>query len=133
MIAFGGQLFDTLFQGGLRRLYDEARTRQRNRLDLVLTSMIPWIAEKPWEFAYDHGRKSFLATEEINFTRNVLTNVPADPIIQTDGPLRILVVSAQPVGMGRLSIEQEVSVIQRGFEPLIEAGLVEVETLARAT
>jgi hypothetical protein len=42
MIAFGGQLFDTLFQGDVRRLYDEARTRQRSRLDVVLTSMIPW-------------------------------------------------------------------------------------------
>lgn len=133
MIAFGGQLFDTLFQGDVRRLYDEARTRQRNRLDLVLTSMIPWIAEKPWEFAYDHGRQSFLATEEIRFSRNVLTNVPADPIVRADGPLRILVVSAQPVGFGRLSIDQELAVIQRGFEPLVEAGLVEIETLARAT
>ena len=45
-----------------------------------LTSMIPWIAEKPWEFAYDTGRRRFLATEEIHFVRNVLTNVPADPI-----------------------------------------------------
>src|ERR1044072_9367544 len=128
MIAFGGQLFDTLFQGGLRRLYDEARTRQRNRLDLVLTSMIPWIAEKPWEFAYDHGRQSFLATEEIHFVRNVLTNGPADALERWDGPLKIPVVSAQPVGFGRLSIDQEVSVIQRGFEPLVEAGLVEIET-----
>ena len=133
MLEFGGQLFDTLFQGPVRRLYDEARTRQRNRLDLVLTSMIPWIAEKPWEFAYDHGRRSFLATEEIQFVRNVLTNVPADPIARSDGPLRILVVSAQPVGFGRLSIEQEVAVIQRGFEPLVEAGLVEIKTLARVT
>ncbi|HSE31191.1 MAG TPA: CHAT domain-containing protein [Pyrinomonadaceae bacterium] len=133
MISFGGKLFDTLFQGDVRRLYDEARTRQRGRLDLVLTSMIPWIAEKPWEFSYDHGRKSFLATEEIHFIRNVLTNVPADPIVETDGPLRILVVSAQPVGFGRLSIEQELAVIQRGFEPLVEAGLVTIDTLARAT
>lgn len=133
MIAFGSELFDTLFQGDVRRLYDEARTRQRNKLDLVLTSMIPWIAEKPWEFAYDYGRRSFLATEEIHFVRNVLTNVPADPISRCDGPLRILVVSAQPVGFGRLSIDQEVEVIKRGFEPLVEAGLVEIETLARAT
>ena len=133
MIAFGGQLFDTLFQGDVRRLYDEARTRQRNRLDLVLTSMIPWIAEKPWEFAYDHGRQSYLATEEIHFVRNVLTNVPADPIVRSGGPLRILLVSAQPVGFGLLSIEQELSVIQRGFEPLVEAGLVKIESLARAT
>lgn len=133
MIEFGSQLFDTLFQGDVRRLYDEARTRQRNRLDLVLTSMIPWIAEKPWEFAFDHGRNSFLATEEIHFIRNVLTNVPADHIALTDGPLRILVVSAQPVGFGRLSIDQEVTVIQRGFEPLVDAGLAEIDTLARAT
>src|SRR6185503_1985571 len=81
----------------------------------------------------DHGRESFLATEEIHFVRNVLTNVPADPITSCQGPLRILVASAQPVGFGRLSIEQEVAVIRRGFEPLREAGLVEIEPLARAT
>ena len=133
MIAFGSHLFDTLFQGDVRRLYDEARARQKGRLDLVLTSMVSWIAEKPWEFAYDHARKSFLATEEIHFIRNVMTNVPADPIVRSDGPLRILVVSAQPVGFGQLSIDQEVAVIRRGFEPLIEAGLVEIESLARAT
>ena len=134
MMKFGAQLFETLFQGDVRRLYDEARSRQRGRkLDLVLTSMIPWIGEKPWEFAYDVGRQSFLATEEIHFVRNVLTNVPADPIVQSDGPLRILVASAQPVGFGQLSISQEVEVIRRGFDPLIEAGMVTVDVLPRAT
>ena len=133
MIEFGRQLFDTLFQGDVRRLYDEARTRQKGRLDIIFTSMIPWIAEKPWEFAYDQGRKSFLATEETHFIRNVLTNVPADEISRADGPLRILVASAQPVGFGRLSIQQEVAVIERGFAPLVEAKLVEIDTLARAT
>ncbi|HET9439530.1 MAG TPA: CHAT domain-containing protein, partial [Longimicrobiales bacterium] len=134
MIEFGTNLFDTLFQGDVRRLYDEARTQQRRRrLDFVFTSMIPWVAEKPWEFAYDGGRCSFLATEEIHFIRNVLTNVPADRVPRSRGPLRILVASAQPVGLGRLSIDQEVAVIRRGFEPLIQAGHVEVETLARTT
>jgi CHAT domain len=134
MMRFGGQLFETLFQGNIRRLYDEARSRQRKRrLDLVLTSMIPWIAEKPWEFAYDTVRESFLATEEIHFVRNVLTAIPADPIEPCVGPLRILVASAQPVGFGQLSIPQEEEVIRRGFEPLIEAGLVTVDVLPRAT
>lgn len=133
MIEFGTSLFDTLFQGDVRRLYDEARTRERGQLDLILTSMIPWIAEKPWEFAYDKGRASFLATEDTNFIRNVLTRVPADPVERTDGPLRILVASAQPVGYGKLSIEQEESVIKRGFESLVEAGLVEIKPLPRAT
>ena len=140
MVAFGTKLFDTLFQGDVRRLYDEARTRQartaqRKRLDIVLTSMIPWIAEKPWEFAYDGGRESFLATEETNFIRNVLTNVPADPVDPlADGePLRILVVSAQPVGLGILSIAQEEAVISRGFKQLVDAKLVKIDTVARAT
>ena len=133
MIAFGEQLFDTLFQGDVRRLYDEARTRQGRKLDFIFTSMIPWIAEKPWEFAYDPGRKCFLATEEMRFTRNVLTSIPADQINPRSGPLRILVASAQPVGYGRLSIEQEEAVIRSGFEPLIAAGLVTVTSLARAT
>ena len=70
----------------MRRLYDEARSRQHGRkLDFVLTSMIPWIAEKPWEFAYDPDARSFLATEEIHFIRNVLTAVPADAIVRRPG------------------------------------------------
>lgn len=134
MITFGGQLFETLLQGDVRRLYDEARTRQRRRrLDFVLTSMIPWISEKPWEFAYDVGRQSFLATEEIHFVRNVLTSVPADPIVRVPGPLRILVVAAQPVGFGQLSIDQEVEIVKRGFQPLVDAQLVEIEVHARVT
>ncbi|HTU68081.1 MAG TPA: CHAT domain-containing protein [Steroidobacteraceae bacterium] len=133
LLAFGAQLFDTLFQGNVRRLYDEARTWQRRRLDLVFTSMVPWIAEKPWEFAYDADRKSFLATQDVRFSRNVLTSIPADPFDEISGPLRILVVSAQPVGFGRLSIDQEKDAILNGFRPLIGAGLATVDALPRVT
>lgn len=133
LMRFGGELFDTLFQDDVRRLYDEARSRQQRRLDFVVTSMIPWISEKPWEFAFDRTRQSFVATEEIHFVRNVLTNVPADPIVRRDGPLRILVAAAQPVGFGRLSVDQEAQVILRGFQSLIDAGLVEVKVIPRIT
>ncbi len=134
MKDFGTDLFDALFPGVVGRLYDEARSRQRNRkLDLVFTSMIPWIAEKPWEFAYDKVRNSFLATEEIHLIRNVLTAVPANYIPVLRGPLRILVASAQPVGFGRLSIEQEESVIRRGFQPLVDAGSATIKVVAHAT
>jgi hypothetical protein len=134
LIQFGSDLFETLFQGDVRRLYDEARSRQHGRkLDFVFTSMVSWIAEKPWEFAYDASRRSFLATEDIHFIRNVLTAIPADVIHPRAGPLRILVASAQPAGFGRLSVDQEEQVIRRGFEPLIQAGLATVEVLPRAT
>lgn len=134
MKEFGALLFDAIFTGVVGRLYDEARSRQRNRkLDLVFTSMIPWIAEKPWEFSYDRVRDCFLATEEIHLIRNVLTAVPANIISDQPRPLRILVASAQPVGFGHLSIEQEESVILRGFQPLIDKGDAEVKVLAHAT
>jgi hypothetical protein len=134
LIQFGGSLFDTLFQGEVKRLYDTARSIQKgHKLDLVFTSMIPWVAEKPWEFSFDPARQSFLATEEIHFVRNVMTSVPGDQIEPKPGPLRILVVSAQPVGYGQLSIEEETEVIRRGFVSLVNGGLAQIEILPRAT
>jgi len=136
MIHFGTLLFETLFPGDVKRLYDTARSLQLQRnhkLDLVFTSMVSWVAEKPWEFAYDPTRKSFLATEEIHFVRNVLTAVPGDPLRTGSGPLRILVVSAQPVGLAHLSVEEETKLVSRGFQSLIDAKLAEVEVLPRAT
>ncbi len=130
LVGFGSDLFETLIDGDVRRLYDEARARRAGRpLDLVFTSMIPWIAEKPWEFAHDPAR-GFLATSAVHFVRNVLTAVPADPVDLRTGALRILVACAQPVGFGALSAAQETAVVRRGFDALTDAGhaVVEVET-----
>jgi hypothetical protein len=134
LVAFGADLFETLFTGDVRRLYDEARARSAGgRLDLVLTSMIPWIAEKPWEFAWDPSRRAFLATGDLHFIRNVLTAVPADPVVRRRGPLRVLVACAQPLGFGLLSVAQEVAVLRRGFAALVEAGAATLEVMARTT
>ncbi|MCB1874247.1 MAG: hypothetical protein KDI49_19965, partial [Gammaproteobacteria bacterium] len=74
---FGGHLFEALFVGSVRRLYDVARSQQRGRaLNIILTCTVPWIATLPWEFAFDPSRRKFLATEEVHFVRNVLTSVP---------------------------------------------------------
>jgi hypothetical protein len=134
LIEYGTLLFQTLLPGEVRRLYDTARSLQNStRLNVIFTSMVNWVADLPWEFAYDPSRKSFLATEDVHFVRNVLTAVPAEAVQPRTGPLRILVVSAQPVGAARLSIEEETTVIRRGFEPLIETGLVSVDVLPQAT
>ncbi len=134
LLQFGTELFEWMFPANVRPLYDVARTMERKgRLNVIFTSMIPWVAEKPLEFAYDPLRKTFLATEEIHFTRNVLTAVPADRLLPSGGPLNILVAIAQPIGAGALSTEQERQVIERGFAPLIETGLVNVDVLPAAT
>ena len=131
--VYGQVLFATLFPGAVKRVYDTARSMQRSvRLNVILTSTVPWVADLPWEFAFDPVRQTSLAMEEIHFIRNVMTAVPAD-IVDDKHRLRILVVSSQPIDLGRLSIEEEAAVIRRGFEPLREAGLAEIDVLARAT
>jgi hypothetical protein len=133
LITLGTDLFETLFPGRVRRLYDAARTAQPNgRLHLIFTSMISWIADLPWEFAYDPERKNFLATSEVNFTRNVDTAIPADRIGARD-KLRILVVVAQPLGLAHLSVDEETAVVKSGFQNLISANLAEVNVLLDAT
>jgi hypothetical protein len=134
LIKYGTLLFDTLFPREIRRLYDVARSTERaGHLNVIFTSMIPWIADKPWEFAFDPDRKTFLATQELHFVRNALTAMPVEVIPPKAGPLRILVAVAQPIGTAKLSSEQEEAVIRRGFQPLIEAGLVELEVLRATT
>jgi hypothetical protein len=134
LIVYGCDLFETIFPGQVRRLYDAARAELRGqRLDVVLTSTIGWVADKPWEFAYDPTRQMFLALEEVNFIRNILTAVPADAAKDGAGALRILIVAAQPVGAAPLSEAEEIAVLQRGFRPLIDAGLAKVEILVNAT
>ena len=130
----GELLFATLFPEQVQRLYDEVRSsREGGRLDIVLTSMIPWIAALPWEFAFDPQRKTFLATEEINFVRNVQTAIPADYIAPRPAPLRILAVAAQPIGSGALSVEEEIELVGRGFRGLSEAGLITYEVARETT
>ncbi len=125
---YGALLFDSIFPGEVRRLYDTARAElKERRLNVCLTSTIGWVADKPWEFAFDPYEETFICTEEVNFIRNSITAVPADALGARSGKLRILVIAAQPVGAGALSIDEEISMVRSAFEPLIRAGLAEVQ------
>lgn len=133
---FGMELFETILPRGVRRLYDVARAEvasRGHRLDIVMTSMINWVADKPWEFSYDPSRQTFLAPEDVNFTRNVLTSVPSDVDSLHRGPMRILIVVAQPIGLGLLSAQEEEVVVRRGFRHLIDANLATVDVMLSAT
>jgi CHAT domain len=100
---------------------------------VVLTSQVSWMADLPWEFLYDPGRKTFLAASEVNFTRNVITAIPAERGKSLHRKMRILVIVAQPLGLGRLSVEAETEVIKSGFQDLIDANVAEVDVLLDAT
>jgi len=132
--AWGRDLFETLFPGDVRRLYDVARSLQPDGvLDLVFTSMIDWVADKPWELAWDPSRRLFLATSDVNFVRNVFTAVPAELRQRRRERLRILVATAQPRGAAPVAAREETALVRRGFRPLVEAGLASVSVMSRAT
>ena len=134
MLAFGENLFETLFTEKVRRLYDVARSLQYDRpLNLIFVSTVPWLASLPWEFAFDPSRRKFLVTEEVHFIRNVLTAVPAQQTAKQRRQLRLLVVAAQPLGTVPLSAREEEERIRHGFAPLIRADLLELDVLTEAT
>ncbi|HEX9188584.1 MAG TPA: CHAT domain-containing protein, partial [Vicinamibacteria bacterium] len=130
----GRDLFEVLLPGDVRRLYDTARALQKGRpLDVVFTSMIDWVADKPWELAFDPSRREFLATSSVNVVRNAFTAVPADALPRGRGRLRILVVVAQPRGTPLLDTRTETTDLRAAFRPLARAGKAEVEVLPKAT
>ena len=132
--SLGDDLFEALFPGDVRRLYDTARSLQPDGvLDVALTSMIDWVADKPWELARDPSRREFLGTSCVNFVRNVFTAVPADAPARRSGRLRVLVVSARPQGAAPVSVEEETAGLRRAFRTLVRTGLAVVEALPRAT
>jgi hypothetical protein len=132
--AFGRDLFETLLPGDVRRLYDVARAQRRSGvLDLVFTSMLDWVADKPWELAFDPQRREFLATSSVNFVRNAYTAVPADPPRRRRGRLRLLVVVSRPRRREPLDARSETADLRKAFRPLAEAGRAELELVARPT
>ena len=132
--AFGRDLFETLLPGDVRRLYDVARERRRaGALDLVFTSMLDWVADKPWELCYDPARREFLAAASVNFLRNVYTAVPADSTPRRRGRLRVLAVVSRPRGLAPLDARTETGDLRKAFAPLVRSGHAEVDVVTRPT
>lgn len=129
----GANLFATLFSGPVKSLYDVARTEQGSeRLNIIITCAIPWLAGKPWELAWDPLRQKFLATEDVHLVRSVFTAVPAERPPREQRPLRILIVEAQPADTAILSIEEERRRILHRFQDLVSAGAAELSVLVAA-
>ncbi len=130
--AYGAVLFETLFPGEVRRLWDAARGASARPLELVFTSALGWIADKPWELAWDPSRKRFLSDDAV-LVRNVFGAIPPEAPAPRKGPLRILVAVAQPRDATPVSARQETAAIRAAFAPLVKAGLAVLDVLPAAT
>ncbi len=124
---WGALLFETLFPGEVRRLWDAARGAAGGvPTDVVFTSLLDWVADKPWELAFDPHRRAWLAATEACFVRNVVTAIPCEARPRRRGKLAIVVAAAQPAGLTPLSWEEEAEAVRAGLAPLSAAGLARI-------
>ena len=126
---YGAVLFETLFPGAVRRLWDEARTAAKGALEVVFTPGLDWIADKPWELAWDSSRRRFLADDAV-LVRGVFGASPFAAPLPGRGPLHVLVALAEPRDAAPVAARQEASAIRAALHPLVKAGLVRLEVLA---
>ncbi len=131
---YGAVLFETLFPGTVRRLWDEARAGTKGTLEVVFTPGLDWIADKPWELAWDASRRRFLADDAI-LVRNVFGAPPAQMSSPAPGrgPLHVLVALAEPRDASPVEARKEAAAIRAALAPLVRAGHVRLEVLASAT
>jgi len=131
---YGGVLFEALFPGTVRRLWDEARAGTKGTLELVFTPGLDWIADKPWELAWDASRRRFLADDAI-LVRDVFGAPPAAAasLAPGRGPLHVLVALAEPKDAAPVGARKETAAIRAALAPLVRSGHVRLEVLASAT
>ena len=134
LVRYGTALFETLFPGDVRRLWDAALARSPHApVDVVFTSALDWIADKPWELAFDPSRRAFLTHGAATFVRNVFSTVPADPPRPRRGPLRILFAAARPAGLPPVAAKKEEAGIRAAFGSLLAKGRAVLDVLPDTT
>jgi hypothetical protein len=135
MKEMGKRLFEQMFPPEVRLLYDQARYRERSRkLNVVFTSMIPWVSNLPWEFAFDGMLDEYVSVTDVRFVRGVLTPVASDRIeTRVGSPLRILLVTSQPKDQATLDLSEEISGIRAALSDLQKMNLISIETVEKPT
>ncbi|MFQ5858639.1 MAG: CHAT domain-containing protein [Anaerolineae bacterium] len=134
--AFGGDLFDALFNNAIRGVYDSSRNlalTQGKGLRLKLRIEPGELIDLPWEFLYDKAARRFVAlSTRTPVVRYVELEAPLPPLKLTP-PLHLLVVVASPLDYAPLNVEREKHRIRLALSELITRGLVQVDFLPNAT
>ena len=115
---FGNRIFKTLFPprilASFRQAYTNTASTDGLRIVLLITDELRKI---PWELAYDmEGGLGFLARSDKTPIVRQASNMPIPNSPPEKGQLRILIVTASPEGMAKLSVEQEAKDIVAAIE-----------------
>ena len=133
----GETLFRAAFGGGveicLRAGLDHARRRGRGLRIWIHARGRPELESLPWEILYDPRGGRFLAqSEDAPVVRYLEDHEPLKRA-KVEGPLRILIPTAQPVDRNRLEAERELNEITEALAERVKLGDAELEHLGSAT
>lgn len=133
---FGQDLFDALFSGESRSLYDlscEKARREGKGLRLKLRIQSPELASLPWEYMYDSRQAEYVCLSRETPVIRYIELPQAIPPYKIQPPLRILGMVAGPSELPWLDIENEKLQVEKALEKLQETGLVELSWLEGQT
>lgn len=133
---FGQKLFDTLFSGEIRSLYDvslnEAK-KQGKGLRLKLRITPPELAALPWEFLYDPHQRDYISLSNITPVVRYLELPQVIQVLHVDTPLHILGMTASPDDLPLLNVEHEKQLVEEAIKGLCKQGLADITWLAGQT
>ncbi|MGI8685383.1 MAG: CHAT domain-containing protein [Acidimicrobiales bacterium] len=108
--TFGSEMFDALFTGDIRSLFDRSRQeaiRQGADLRIQLRFESADMASLPWEFLFDSRRAEYLCLSTTTpVVRYVELADPQEPLTVAP-PLRLLAMAASPSDLPALDVAQE--------------------------
>ena len=135
--SLGGRLFEALFSGQVRSLFDASLGMIRSQPNVGLrvklcmdpeeSPEVARLAGLPWEYLYRHDTHEFLSLSvRTPLVRYLEVPRPAEPL-PLEQPLRILFVLASPQDQPPLRVEEEKESINRALEQQRQAGKIEFE------
>ena len=134
---FGAQLFTALFAGAVGTCWRQSLAlAEREGKGLLLRlrlDEVPELAALPWEYLYDPVRQHYLVLTGQTPVVRYLSLPAAEAPMTVEGPLHILVLTADAADYARLNIAAEEARLRTALQPLEAQGRVAVTWLANGT
>ncbi|MFF5077885.1 CHAT domain-containing protein [Actinoplanes sp. NPDC000266] len=124
----GTALFDLLFTGDVRTLFDTTRQQaalRGSRVRLVLRLRPPELAALPWEFLYDQRRDDYLGLS-MPLVRYPEIMDPVRPL-RVEPPLRVVALSARPRTLDEIDAAAERANLEAAISGLGRRGRVTLD------
>ncbi|MDA0245490.1 MAG: CHAT domain-containing protein [Chloroflexi bacterium] len=133
---FGQKLRDLLFPSQTWTLFNTLRQEARREgkgVRLRLRIDPPELSRLPWEYCYDEESRLFFAQDLTTPVVRYFQRPYTPDTLATSGPLKILMVMADPTNLPRLDMAKEETTLRRVLADKLTSGQVALEVVANTT